>query len=354
MRRAGLSELVLRKTAGNPFFVAQFLKSLHQESLLTFDYGEKRWDFDLERIHRREMTDNVVTLMAGKIQQLSAPAQHVLKLAACIGNQFDLETLAVVEEKSWRETADELREAIREGLIIPISDFGLWIAEHAVKSEIENPQAAIYKFLHDRVQQAAYALIPEEKKKAVHLRIGQLLLAKSAEAEREEKIFDIVNQLDIGVELITGPKERRELAQLNLTAGRKAKSSTAYQAALGYHKTGVSLLTPQHWDSDYDLMLALHLEAAECEYLCCNFEAAERAFDLALARARTRLDKAKVYNLKLIQYESMSRYHEAIALGSEALGLFGLAIPEQPEQRQAALDAELAAIEALIGDSAID
>ncbi|MCI0691834.1 PAS domain S-box protein [candidate division KSB1 bacterium] len=343
-----LSELVLQKTAGNPFFVTQFLKALHQEKLLEFDYRRGHWQFDLELIQRVGMTDNVVELMAGKIQRLANETQHVVKLAACIGNQFDLKTLAMVNEKALHQTANDLWEAVHEGLIIPIgNEYGL------IHADEPNGAAVYYKFLHDRVQQAAYALIPDDRKKAVHLKIGQLLLANTNEFEREEKIFDIVNQLNHGLELLTEPQNRRELAALNLAAGKKAKSSTAYQAALGYHKTGINLLTEQHWEFDYDLLLALHIGAAECEYLCGNFAEAEAAFDHVLFKARTRLDKANVYNLKLLQYESMSRYHEAIRLGSEALALFGLAISEGTAQIQAALDIELDAINALIGERSI-
>jgi Nif-specific regulatory protein len=359
-----LADLVMRKTHGNPFFVTQFLRSLYQENLLEFDYHKGQWQFDINRIESREMTDNVVELMTSKIQKLSDQTQQTLKLAACIGNQFDLNTLSIVNEKPFNKTANELWEAIQEGLILPVGDTAdgwLWAVDHKQEREgdeilITRPQPSIthYKFLHDRVQQAAYDLIPEDRKKEVHLRVGRLMLVKSHGTEREERLFDIVNHLNLSRELLTDQKDRDELAGLNLTAGRKARASTAYKTALSYFCIGRDLLNQGGWTSNYDFTFTLYTELAECEFLCGLFEEAEYHFSFLLEKAQTRLDKARIYDLKIYQYENLTRYAEAIRVGHEALSLFGVSFPYLPEEKQAALDAELSAIQTLIGNRTID
>ncbi|MGH8574344.1 MAG: ATP-binding protein, partial [Gammaproteobacteria bacterium] len=312
-----LARLVSQKTEGNPFFVGQFLKALREADLLRFDYDRERWTFEIGAIARAEMTDNVIDLMTRKIQRLSADTQRALTLAACIGNPFDQHTLAIVSERSPEATAEDLREAIDEGLILPAP-------------------RAVYSFLHDRVQQSAYALIPAELRQGVHLTVGRLLRSRTDPDQADEKIFDVVQHLNLGSGLIADPAERVALARLNWSAGQKAKSATAHEAALGYLMAGLGLVTDELWDSDYDLAFALHLDAAECQYHCGNFAEAEQQFDLLLRRAATSLDQARVYRLRSVQYENMSRYADALATARECLGLFGVAFPDSAKEREAA------------------
>jgi predicted ATPase/transcriptional regulator with GAF, ATPase, and Fis domain/tRNA A-37 threonylcarbamoyl transferase component Bud32 len=350
--RAGpLANLVLSKTAGNPFFVTQFLKTLHQEELVAFDYSANHWHFDLARIRRMGITDNVVDLMAAKIRKLPAPTQEVLKLAACIGNRFTLPVLATVSVSSVEAAGLDLWSAVEQGLVVPLDDAAGAGREDAQESGLS--VSLSYKFLHDRVQQAAYALIADEGKRHVHLTVGRLMLSHCPAAELERQIFDIVHHLNLGRGLIADDAERVALVRLNLSAGQKAKSSTAYEAALGYLNAGLSLVSDELWDSDYGLAFALRLEAAECQYHCGNFDAAEQQFALLLQRAATRLDKARVYRLRSVQYENMSRYADALASAREGLTLFGVSFPDSPGEKQAALEGEITTIQSLLGQRTI-
>jgi predicted ATPase len=336
-----LACLVLEKTGGNPFFVIQFLKTLKQEGFIEFDYEQGCWTYRLDAIARAPLTDNVIDLMTRKIQRLSDQTQRALTLAACIGNPFDQSTLAIVSEQSSKATAADLNEALREGLLLPVDNH-----DYAAETrEAATPPTAAYTFLHDRVQQAAYTLIPEASKKPVHLAVGRLLRSRVQIERSEEKLFDIVHHLNLGSSLMGDEPERVELAQLNLSAGRKAKSSTAYAAALDYLTAGANLLVDTHWESDYDLMFALHFEAAECEYLCGNFDASTAQFEVLLHHATTKLDKARVYSLRMVQYENMARYAEALASAREGLALFGVFFPEAARDKQTALDREIEAIQ---------
>jgi predicted ATPase/transcriptional regulator with GAF, ATPase, and Fis domain len=341
-----LARLVLEKTGGNPFFVIQFLKALWKEGLLEFDYEQGRWGFRLDRIAAAGITDNVIDLMTRKIQRLSTKAQAAVTLGACIGNQFDLAQLAIVSRQSHASAAGDLREALEEGLILPSSRL----------TDGPDGTASVdssYAFLHDRVQQAAYALIPAEDKQIVHLTVGRLLLDQLSGPAVEERVFDIVGHLNLGSSLIERESEQVTLARLNLTAGRKAKASTAYQSALGYLKAGLKLLSEDKWESEYELMLALASERAECEYLCGNFDEAERQFESLLKRARGSLDKARVYSLRMVQYENMSRYRAAIACAREGLALFGFSFPDSTEEKQAAIEAEIEKIQSLLAGRSI-
>src|SRR4028119_1459484 len=337
-----LTELVYQKTQGNPFFSTQFLKSLHEDALIEFNFEARYWQCDIARVRTLALTDDVVAFMALQLRKLPTRTQEVLKLAACIGNQFDLVTLAIVDENSPVETASALWKALQEGLILPISEvYKFYQAEGNSKSVIGNgkesdqlpithEQLPKYKFLHDRVQQAAYSLIPEEQKRSTHLKIGQLLLEKTAEAEREERIFDIVNHLNVGAELITEKAERHELAQLNLVAGKKAKASTAYAAATEYLNAGRKLLTTNSWESQYQLTLALHEEAAEAAYLKGDFGQMQRLANFVVQQAKTLLDKVKVYEVQMQAYASQNKLQEALNTGLQALKLLGVEFPSGP------------------------
>ncbi|HEC86172.1 MAG TPA: response regulator, partial [Thioploca sp.] len=319
-----LAELVLTKTGGNPFFVNEFLKSLYAEALVTFDYQQGHWQWDLAKIQAQQITDNVVALMADKIQKLPSATQAVLKLAACMGHQFELERLAMVSEQSPRNTATELWAAIAEGFVLPQSD-----AYKLMELEVEGLSeqvAASYKFAHDRIQQAVYSLIAEADKPAVHWRVGQLLLQNTPSKELDQKLFEVVNQLNQGQTLIEQPTERENLAHLNLRAGKKAKASTAYQPAFNYLQVGLNLLEENHWQLQYDQALELYLEAAEVAYLSTHFEEMARLTASVQQNAKTLLDQIKAYELKIQSDISQFQMQSAIDTGVDVLEKLGISL----------------------------
>jgi predicted ATPase/class 3 adenylate cyclase/GAF domain-containing protein/tRNA A-37 threonylcarbamoyl transferase component Bud32 len=334
-----LAELVQFKTGGNPFFLNEFLKSLYTEKLLKFDFETLSWQWNLALIQAKNFTDNVVEMMAGKIQKLSDNTQEILKLAACIGNQFDLKTLGLICSKVLGEIVNELQAAVAESLVVPVGNMG--DVELAIAyTELGNSQSGIlhsplleYKFVHDRIQQAAYSLIPDNTKLAVHQKIGQLLLKNTSPNKQEEKIFDIVNQLNFGTSLITAQSERYELAQLNLIAGKKAKLSAAYQPALNYLKVGIELLANNSWQQQYNLTLSLYEEAAEVAYLNTDFAVMDKLVEVVLSQTKTVLDKVKVYDVKIQSCTIQSKFNEAINIGLEALKLLGINLPKQPSNK---------------------
>nr|WP_307786311.1 ATP-binding protein [Okeania sp. KiyG1] len=335
-----LSELVYHKTKGNPFFTTQFLKGLYEDDCITFEADAGYWQCDLVQTQQLALTDDVVKFMIGRLQKLPQATQSVLKLAACIGNQFDLGTLAVVCESTQEQVATDLWRGLQEGFIIPESQTYKFFHRMQNQEKQLKTISVNYRFLHDRVQQAAYSLITEEKKQATHLEIGTLLLEKLSTTQREERIFEIVNHLNIGRTLITKPVQQEELAKLNLSAGTKAKASTAYAGALSYIQIGIELLPDNCWQQHYQLTFSLYKERAEVEYLNGNIEAAEMWIERILQNAHTPMEKAEIYNLSIIQYTLQAKYPEAIQAGRRGLRLVNIDLPK--ENFEQVTDAELA------------
>ena len=330
-----LTNLVYRKTQGNPFFSTQFLSGLYEENLIKFNKKLGYWECDITQVSQSALVDDVVIFMAQRLQKLSTSTQHILKLAACVGNQFNLATLAIISEQSSIDVANALWQALQVGLVLPNSQtYKFFQSETTAPIDGGCSVDLTYRFLHDRVQQAAYSLIPDDQKQATHLKIGRLLLEKSSDSERDEKLFDIVGHLNIGQPLITLPKQRSELAQLNLTAGQKAKSATAYRSAIAYLTQGIELLEPDHWQSQYALSLALHEAIAEAIYLSGAFEQLNAMVDVTLKSARTLLDKIAVYETKIQAHMAQNQLTDAIKTGLNVLKQLGIELPETPNNIQ--------------------
>ncbi len=335
-----LAELCIYKTDANPFFLAQIIKLLAQEELLYFNFDNCQWEWDINEINQTAITDNVVELMIAKINSLSIPTQDILKLAACIGNRFNLNVLATVNKKSHFFTASQLWEAIQSCLILPLSN-----AYKTPRVLEEFDELVEYRFLHDRVQQAAYALIPEEDKKIVHLEIGRLLLASSNQENLEDRIFDIISHLNIGQDLITSHLEKTRLGELNLLAARKAKASTAYITSNKLLENGINLLSSDDWQNNYELTFNLYRELAECKYLTGNFSEAEKLFDLILRQTNSIFDQADIYQIKMNCDMTQGNFVNGIAAGYQALNLFDLYLPESEDELEIFLKRELEEVE---------
>jgi PAS domain S-box-containing protein len=281
-RAGSLAGLVEEKTTGNPFFVIQFISSLFEEGLLVFDHVKAQWDWDLNRINAKGYTDNVVDLMVGKLNRLPTGTQKALQQLACLGNSADFAMLGMIYQDSNDEMHGQLWEAVRTGLIFRSDDS--------------------YRFLHDRVQEAAYSLIPPELRAETHLRIGMLMAAHTSPDKLEEGIFEIASQLNRGSHLIESIAEHERIAQLNLIAGRRAKISTAYASALNYLHAGRGLLADETWGRNYDLIFSIEALLAECELLTANMSEAEDRLSKLAERAKNPHDIALVARLRVTLY----------------------------------------------------
>ncbi|WP_375506044.1 AAA family ATPase [uncultured Nostoc sp.] len=335
-----LAELVLRKTEGNPFFVSEFLRMLHSENLLSFDAQYLSWQWNIAQIQAQDITDNVVELMLHKLNKLPENTQQILRLAACVGAEFILDTLSIVCEKPHETVFQDLLTAIQVGLIQPLSELD------------ENLLIQEYKFLHDRVQQASYTLIDESQKQIVHLQIGRNLLGKTLPERLSDRLFEIVDHLNHGIELVTDQLERNEIARLNLITGQKAKAAIAYSVAQNYLARGRAWLADSSWQTNYELTLELYTETTEVAYLCGEFEQVESWAVVVLQAAKTVLDIVKIYEVKIQTDIAQNQPLEAINTGLQVLQQLGISFPETPTQSDIQL--ELDTITSLIGEKPIE
>ena len=283
-----LAELVHDKTTGNPFFAIQFLSALFEEGLLTFDHVKGRWSWDLNRIHAKGYTDNVVDLMVRKLTRLVPETQNALQKLACLGNSAEFTMLGVVYQDSLEQLHAQLAEAVEAGFILRFKES--------------------YRFLHDRIHEAAYSLIPQEMRAEAHLRIGMLMASQTPPDKLEEGIFEIVNQLNRGSHLVTSIAERERLAELNLVAGRRAKLSTAYASAVKYLRAGRGLLLDETWNHNYDLAFSIEYLLAECELLSTDTAGAENRLSTLAERTKTSHHTALVTRLRVTLYTAQDRY----------------------------------------------
>jgi PAS domain S-box-containing protein len=310
-----LAQLILQKTDGNPFFINQFLSTLTDEGLIAFDSVHSRWSWDLKRIHAKGYTDNVADLMIGKLVRLPAATQQALQQLACLGNIATTAMLAIVHDATEQELHASLVEARRQELV----DF------------LESS----YRFVHDRVHEAAYALIPTERRAAVHLRIGRILVAHTPPGKLDEAIFEIVNQLNRASSLVTAPEEREKLAEFNLLAGKRAQASSAYVSALNYLTTGAALLTEDSWQQRRELSFGLELARAHCEFASGTIAEAEKRLRSLSIRAVTTGERVAVAGLQVDLYLGIDRSDEAVAVGLRALRHLGVDFPERPTEADA-------------------
>ncbi|PZV12994.1 MAG: hypothetical protein DCF20_16620 [Pseudanabaena sp.] len=341
-----LTELIYQKTKGNPFFSTQLLKTLYDDKQITFNLDVRYWQCDIDRA-RLTYADDVVEFMARQMQKLPLVTQDVLKVAACIGAQFDLQTLAIASQKSVEYIAAALWQASQEGLIIPTTEAYKAFSGSDPNSILQLDANATYKFLHDRVQQAAYSLIPDAQKQATHYQIGQLLLQQISSKAGEDSIFELVNQLNYGTALITDQIERDRLALLNLTACRKARTASAYQAAQEYAKVGLSLLGNDTWQRQYEMTLSLYELAAEISSICGAFEQMEQYIDIVTEQAHSLLEKINVCRIRIQANISQNKLIEAIEIAKQILQDIDVNFPETVSQKD--IQHEYEEIRKLIG-----
>jgi predicted ATPase/signal transduction histidine kinase len=337
-----LAELLLRKTGGNPLFLGELLKEIYRDELLFFDRNEGRFRWDLARIEARGSADDVVDLLIDRLRRLPPPTQEALLLAACLGADLALGTLSAALGLSPAATFARLLPALEDGLLVAASEL---VPLPSGEASGENSAPLLVRetrFAHDRVQQASYALVPEDQRTAVHLRLARALFASTPAEERAQKVFALADQLNKAGSLVTGAVERVALAKLNLAAGRRARAVMAVAAAREYLAAGVRALGESPWGESPELALDLYRELADAEHLNGHHERAEALARLALARAGSDLEKADVHTMLVSQAARQGRYDDALRSAREGLALLGVALPA--EGVEAAMEAAFAEV----------
>ena len=328
---APLAHLVYQKAKGNPFFSTQFLQSLHRQKCIDFNIEVGYWQCDLAKVKQLALTDDVVELMVSRLQSLPKNTQSVLKLAACVGNRFDLETLSVVCNGSQDDVATDLWPSLLEGLVIPESEIYRFFQESDQGIQQSGEVTASYRFLHDRVQQAAYSLIPDSQKQKTHLEIGRLLRQQMEKEDNADYLFSTLNHLNEGAALIVDPVEQHSLATLNLLGSQRARDATAYEAAGRYATNAMALLEDGSWHSNPEFTLRLYEVSTEVAYLATEFAQAEQLIQEIFQNTSQPIERMKSYELLVQVFISTDRQLQAIETGLEALQQLGIPLVEQSD-----------------------
>jgi len=342
-----LAELIHRKTLGNPFFINRLLTSLHEQGMLHLDDAGRRWTWDIEAIRRHRVSDNVADLMASQLRQLPENTLSLLRFASCLGHRFQAEMLSALSGLPVPEVVRLMADAVREDFVAPL-DESYRDAQWSTEDESSHRFGSIgYRFLHDRIHEAAYSQIPEEERANLHYKIGTILLESTPPQELEDRIFDIVNHLNNGINL--NLDQKIDLARLNLIAAKKARLATANMAALACVDKGLALLSDSDFDLDQDFLSSFHYIKTECEFLRGNLEEAERVFDLAIAKAKSDAERLKLYELMMRIHLTSNKFTEGLRLAKEALALYDINLPyDDPKQMQDLADRELDAVGTLM------
>ncbi len=320
-----LSRLLYEKTLGNAFFVINFLKTLYEEDLLNFNVTRQCWVWNINKIALKTLADNVVELMTDKIRKQTSQTQKVLQLAASIGNKFDLQTLSIIFKHNIYNTFNVLWPAIEQGFIIPLND------KYKLLENAEHASSAAFKFQHDRIQQAAYALVPDTEKQILHLHIGRLLLKHNV---KEENLFSIVQQFNYSLNLISDYKEKITVAKLNLQAGQRAIDEAAYISAITYFQAAQRVTDDNWWETDYQLILDIYVYSVKAALLATDYEQAQYLTQIVLRYAKTDLDKVRIYEYELLFYAVKNRVKDSVYLGHKILNKLGFSLKQTPPEQQ--------------------
>ncbi len=331
-RVRSLAQLAHSKTGGNPFFTIQFVSALEQEGLLAFSEIQQAWVWDVGQIAIRAFSDNVVDLMVAKLSQLPDNVQIALKQLACLGNSATVATMGAV----YAGTQESLHSALWE----------------ATRLEFVASSEDRYSFTHDRIQEAAYRLIPDQDRAPIHLRIGRVLAETSTKEEGSEQLFEIVGQFNRAADLIDSEAEREEVAELNLIAGRRAKKSTAYATAMKYLASGLALLSEASWDQSYELRFELEASLAECEFLTGNLAAADKRLGELSGRVADLKDRSLIARLRMTLYTTLDRTDIAVEVGLEFLQHVGITWSPHPDEDE--VERELQRMKVLLGQRKIE
>jgi predicted ATPase/serine phosphatase RsbU (regulator of sigma subunit) len=321
-----LAHILFEKTHGNPLFLVQLLQSLHRAGAIWFDAKEYAWKWSIEAAREVRLAENVVELLSERMRELPAEAQRILLLAACVGNRFDVEILSIIAEIAPERVKDILQQAENAGLVRCLSDTKQNTQTHITQT---NNTQTVFEFVHDRVQQAAYSMIPAFERDTLHLKIARLLRATFSEEEREEMLFAMLGQYNKALSLIHSTDEREYLSLLNLAAARKAKRNAVYGAAAEYIRVFGECSHDGFWQTHYEAMREASIIAAEVGYITENSALLEHYSAALMQYGRTLIDRVQGEKVKIEAYSAEGRYADAVAVGKRLLAMFGIDLPKR-------------------------
>ena len=344
---ARLADVLAWKTDGNPFFIRQFLQALHADGRIHFDGKARRFTFDLATIENAPITDNVIDLLAHNLERLPHDTQRVLTLAAAIGNRFDIETIAIVADSSAADVHEALQPALGAGLVMPVSELE-YVDDGSGRPGL---MCRRFAFQHDRIQEAAHARLSPEEEEELHVEIGRLLLARTPRCDLDDRLVDIVNHMNRGLDLLVEEDERARVGELALRAGRRARAAGAYAVAVTSFRCAAQL---RGWTEDYAAAFQANVGLAESLHLCLDFPGAVAVIDQATGRAASSHDLAELYALKTNLCLHTGAFREALDCCRQAARLLGFVLPQDPSEIASKTEEVMAFVFARIAKTPIE
>ncbi|MFT7625694.1 MAG: putative ATPase, partial [Myxococcota bacterium] len=325
---APLAERLVALTHGNPFYVSRLMTEIHQHQFLWFDTSQRAWAWDLDAVSAIGAQANVVEWLSSRLGLLSPPGRRALSAAACTASAVSVDLIAAATGQGEAETLAGLMEPARLGFLTPIGS-----AQHR------------FRFVHDRVREAALQTLEPAERAVLHAAIGRTLLARWDGAGSIP--FAAIDQLNRGVAEVRDPAERATLAQHNLEAARRARAAAGFGAAADYCEAGLALGA-----GDTALVSALRIELAE---LCRALRRLDRALELlveAEREASDRTQRLEVLRLRVLVLIDGHRYDEALKAGVAAGALVDIHLPTDPGKGRVAR--ELVAVKWALRGGALD
>ena len=320
--------IILSKTHGNPFFVRRLLEKYYRDSSLSFNYERENWDWNIDEIRKADISDNVTDFMVSLMETFPEKTREVCAAAACLGGTFSLEQVCLVSRHTPVEVLEILQPAMQASLILPLDPSYKYLLEELPDATTTMEEQIEFKFLHDRVQQAAYSLLDRSELTRIHFSIGNFWLEKYRAGRLDFNLIEAVNHLNIARDFFKTVDSKIEIAAFNLRAGQKAKNSADFEGAALLFNEGIALLPQNSWNTHYELTRDLFLELAESEYASTRFDKARELFDVLLTNLRTSLERVQVYENRVLLLSREEKHEEAIKLGLIGLKELGVHIPD--------------------------
>jgi predicted ATPase/GAF domain-containing protein len=339
-----LAKLLVAKTHGNPFFVRELLRVLVQHKAIYLQPADNTWRWDHQALQRLPVTDNVVAFLSDRIAGLPADVKHALRICACLGRELSLSDFCVVNDQSLIAAEISLRRAVTEGLLVQRDGHRPIAAPGGATAPLLRVETA-YEFVHDRVLEAARALLSSADSAATHLRIGRVLSRELRTDAEEDRIYKVASHYNLAGHLIEDKGERYATAELNLKAGRLAKQRGAFSQALDFLQAGLTFLSEANgpwahqvaWRDHFALTLSLHEETAEVALLNGQLSVMTRLCDAILARVESPLQKVLAYEIRICGLKAEKKFSAAVDAALEILRELGVGFPRRPTMLHVAL-----------------
>lgn len=313
-----LSELLIKRTLGNPFYIHQVIKKLYTEKAILRNLEQKRWELDPKRVEALNLSHNCVDLLVTRLGALNPSLKRFLSAGAALGSRFSPEVIQNVLHLNDADLESHTSEALREDLL-----------------RREGPELA---FLHDKLQQACYQLPSTQELQALHEKMGEAL--EKAPFEKRD-VLAIANQYaHSNLNSLEASPLRVNRIEAFLAAALLSKKASEFVKALEWLELGRSLFIPTLWSKHSNLGRKLLLEMSDTAFRVGRTELCWEIAETLLMRSQSSqpLERAEVLRIRAEQEHGTG--NSAAALHTCVGALAELGFPVEVEVSEQVLEDE--------------